>query len=86
MGGAELECGMSSESAVQGRIARKTYWCMNDFAHDRHIHPGDAYLVWTDFPGSDAGYATTAGHPVQFRQCADCAVSSGHEAKLPGAA
>ena len=54
------------------RTARKPYWCAWDFAHDRRITPGDKYYVYTDYPGSDIGYATTAGHPVRMRICYQC--------------
>ena len=63
---------MSSERAIRKRTARKTHWCAQDFAHDRRINPGDTYFVYTDFKGSDAGYAAYAGHPVQMKVCAGC--------------
>lgn len=63
---------MSSERAVRKRRARKTYWCTQDFAHDRRIDPGDEYWIYTDFKSSDLGYASYAGHPVQMRMCFDC--------------
>jgi hypothetical protein len=63
---------VSSFYAVEQRIARKTYWCSNDFAHDRWINPGDRYYIYTDFPGSDLGYAAYAKHPVQLRMCTQC--------------
>lgn len=63
---------MSSEYAKIKRRARKTYWCVQDFAHDRRINPGDEYWVYTDFKGSDAGYAAYAGHPMQMKMCLEC--------------
>lgn len=63
---------MSSENARRLRVARKTHWCSNDFAHDRQINPGDKYWVYTDFKGGILGYADYAGHPVQMKYCLAC--------------
>lgn len=63
---------MSSEYAVRSRVARKFHWCSMDYAHDRHIKPGDTYYIYTDFPSSDLGYASYAKHPVKWKLCAQC--------------
>ena len=42
------------------------------------VPAGAVYLVHTAFPGGDdAGYASTAGHPVQLDECGDCATRYG---------
>jgi len=33
------------------------------------IEPGELYLEAKEFPGADAGYADTAGHPVRLKLC-----------------
>lgn len=38
-----------------------------------NIRKGDLYLLCTEFPGGESGYADSAGHPVQLRICMDCA-------------
>lgn len=35
-------------------------WC------DKPIEPGTEYVVATEYPGGDSGYADTAGHPVRM--------------------
>ncbi|AEK09543.1 hypothetical protein LITTLEE_163 [Mycobacterium phage LittleE] len=37
------------------------------------IQPGEFYIDHTEFPGGDAGYADTAGHPVRMAECRVCA-------------
>jgi hypothetical protein len=37
------------------------------------IYVGEQYWEHTDFPGSDVGYATQAGHPVTMAECRFCA-------------
>lgn len=66
---------MSSSSAVTAKRARKARQCMdcNYHGYGKAIQPGDVYLVFTDFRGSDAGYASYAGHPVQASVCERCA-------------
>lgn len=61
------------------RTARKPHWCMNDFAHDRHIYPGHIYLESVIFPGHDSGYAGYGryGRPVRFIECRQCAEAWG---------
>src|SRR5690349_20563113 len=56
------------------RVARTSRPCGSCPEYAR-IQPGDVYLEHTAFPGpgDDAGYATTAGHPVRLAECADCA-------------
>lgn len=44
--------------------ARKDYacsWC------GEAIPKGSEYVIATEFPGGEAGYADSAGHPVRFR-------------------
>ena len=56
------------------RLARKRHRC----DCGTRILPGHVYLEHTSFPGSDdAGYATAAGHPVRFKECAPCAARYG---------
>jgi hypothetical protein len=69
---------MSSEYAVRQVTARKHHRCANDFAHDRAIRPGQQYWRVTTFRGSDAGYASFAGHPVQMKICGPCYQRSGN--------
>ena len=69
---------MSSRYALRKVKARKTYHCVNEFAHDRRINPGDECYVYTDFPSSDLGYAADVRHPVQMRLCSWCG-SDAHE-------
>lgn len=38
-----------------------------------NIRKGDLYLLCTEFPGGESGYADAAGHPVRLRLCMDCA-------------
>lgn len=38
---------------------------------------GERYLVHVELPGGDAGYADTAGHPVQMAECSRCAIRDG---------
>jgi hypothetical protein len=37
------------------------------------IARGERYLLCTDYPGSDVGYATQAGYPVRLKVCQRCA-------------
>lgn len=37
------------------------------------IPVGQMYLVCTEFPGGESGYASSAGHPVRLSVCPDCA-------------
>lgn len=37
------------------------------------IKSGQLYLAHTEFPGGDAGYADSAGHPVRMPECRRCA-------------
>ena len=59
---------MSCYTAVVRR-ARKIHKCYGC----RAIQPGEYYIVHTEFPGGDAGYADSAGHPVRMAECSDCA-------------
>jgi hypothetical protein len=62
-------------TTAKARRARKPHPCADcDYRtgmHTQHmgIQPGDVYLILTDFRQSDAGYADTAGHPVQMAIC-----------------
>lgn len=64
---------------VRRRVARKVRRCPSCYmAGDRAlIKPGDVYLEHKEFPGGDAGYADSAGHPVRMPECAECARQSG---------
>lgn len=66
-------------TAARRRVARSFRRCDGC---DRGIAPGDTYLVHTDFPGSSAGYATHAGHPVRMAECEVCATRYGRAALL----
>lgn len=61
--------------------ARKTHKCTGC----RTIQPGEYYLVHKEFPGGDAGYADSAGHPVRMAECSDCALRYGRGSLLPEA-
>jgi len=37
------------------------------------IQPGELYIEHTEFPGGDAQYANSAGHPVRLAECRTCA-------------
>lgn len=37
------------------------------------VMPGELYIEHTEFPGGDAGYADSAGHPVRMAECRCCA-------------
>lgn len=37
------------------------------------IMPGELYIEHTEFPGGEAGYADSAGHPVRMAECRSCA-------------
>lgn len=37
------------------------------------IRPGDLYVVHTEFPGGELGYADAAGRPARMNECRDCA-------------
>ncbi|HEY9251573.1 MAG TPA: hypothetical protein VIP06_02860 [Nocardioides sp.] len=41
------------------------------------IRPGERYLMHVELPGGEAGYADSAGHPVQMAECARCATRDG---------
>lgn len=63
------------------RVARKTHWCPGCHP-SQPIRAGQAYLVHTEFPGGDSGYADAAGHPVRMSECGDCARRYGRGALL----
>lgn len=63
--------------AFYATVARKA-WAARRCGWTSHpIKPGDVYLMHTEFPGGDAGYADAAGHPVNMPECADCATRYG---------
>ncbi|MGW4325419.1 hypothetical protein ACWEKR_05955 [Nocardia sp. NPDC004573] len=52
----------------------------------RGCHPikvGEHYLEFTDFPGSDLGFADAAGHPVRLAECRACAERYGRGHLFP---
>lgn len=46
------------------------------------IRPGERYLMHVEMPGGDAGYADSAGHPVQMAECGRCATRYGRGDQL----
>lgn len=63
---------------VVRRVARTPKRCSETWLFAGHpIKPGEVYLEWTEFPGGEAGYADSAGHPVRMAECADCATRYG---------
>jgi hypothetical protein len=66
--------GDSASFRVQARTAAKTrrVRCCGGL-----IRTGERYLMHVELPGGDAGYADTAGHPVQMPECARCATRYG---------
>lgn len=50
----------SEERHVKARKAYRCEWC------GKPIPVGSVYVVATEFPGGDAGYASAAGHPVHM--------------------
>lgn len=57
------------------RRAAKTHSCEGYRCPRKptRIKPGEHYLLCTEFPGGELGYADHAGHPIRFKYCADCA-------------
>lgn len=60
-------------TTARRRVARRPRTC----GSGHPIPAGAAYLLWTEFPGGEAGYADAAGHPVQMSECAECATRYG---------
>jgi hypothetical protein len=56
--------------------ARKDYQCGNEYFHFATIRRGDLYILVTEFPGSESGIASDAGHPVRMKVCQRCAVAA----------
>lgn len=56
------------------RTARKRYQC-DDYPQSSAdvIKPGDKYVLCTELPGGESGFADDAGHPVKLRLCVNCA-------------
>lgn len=50
--------------------ARKDRRCDNYPPCRNGIKAGDRYLICTEYPGGESGYADTAGHPVRLHLCA----------------
>lgn len=50
--------------------ARRPHRCNNYPRCVDGIKQGERYLLATEYPGNDAGYAATAGHPVRWKLCA----------------
>jgi len=48
------------EESVTARKPHRCNWCGG------LIVPGEQYVVATEFPGGEAGYADAAGHPVRM--------------------
>lgn len=55
--------------------ARQRHMCENYPTVTHRIERGDKYLVATEYPGGESGFADAAGHPVRIKICADCAGS-----------
>lgn len=55
---------------VTAQRARKPHRC--EWCRKSAIAAGDVYVTWIEFPGGDAGYADSAGHPVRLNVCIDC--------------
>ncbi|SLG54120.1 hypothetical protein [Mycobacteroides abscessus] len=53
------------------RRARKTRTACGGYCPD--IQPGDLYIEHTEFPGGDAEWANSAGHPIRLAECHSCA-------------
>lgn len=53
--------------------ARKRHQC-EDYPPTTHtIKPGEQYVIATEYPGGESGYADDAGHPVRIKLCTACA-------------
>lgn len=54
--------------------ARKSYPCDGVYpvSSTIQIKPGDKYILATEYPGGQSGYADDAGRPVRMRICAAC--------------
>lgn len=48
------------------------------------IRPGDLYIEYTEFPGIEAEYANSAGHPIRVAECESCARRYGRGALIDG--
>jgi hypothetical protein len=71
-------------TTVRRRVARTCHEC--SWGRCRIIHSGETYLEHKSFPGAgdDAGWATSAGHPVRLAECSDCAIRYGRGELLRG--
>lgn len=52
------------------RTAAKVHVCAD--CH-QPINVGDRYVIATEYPGGESGYADAAGHPVSLKVCGTCA-------------
>lgn len=61
-----------AEANYRGRIvtARRPHRCDYYVRCVDGIRQGDRYLVATEYPGHDVGWADAAGHPVRWKLCA----------------
>ena len=50
---------------VTARSRHRCEWC------HKAIEPGTVYVLATEYPGGDSGYADAAGHPVRMCVHAD---------------
>jgi len=63
---------------AERRVARKPHRCGKSWWNEGHpIRPGETYLLHTELPGGESGYADAAGHPVRMAECGDCATRYG---------
>ena len=58
------QCGHFPNATQRHQRARKVYVC--DWCQEA-IVKGSVYVLATEFPGGEAGYADSAGHPVSWR-------------------
>lgn len=64
---------MSTTYTVRIVTARKDHRC-DEYPRCPHggIRRGQQYQIHTEFPGGEAGYADSAGHPVSMKFCPLC--------------
>jgi hypothetical protein len=60
-----------SNPTARVRLARKTRPACAGYC--KPIQPGDLYIEHTEFPGGEAEWANSAGHPVRMAECRTCA-------------
>lgn len=65
--------GFDADTKYELLVARKRYRCDDYPASSADvIKPGDRYVLITEYPGGESGYATGAGHPVRMKSCLNC--------------